>query len=89
LTGEILVGKKHLMTYVTTCVSLFSKGTQTITVKARGNLISKAVDVVEVLRRRILEGVEIQRVEFGSETFTGKGRKKRVSTIAITITKRP
>ena len=61
-----------------------------ISVKARGRAISKAVDVVEVCRRRFFEGkLEIADVLIGTETIASEGEQSRnVSTIEIKLKKR-
>jgi DNA-binding protein len=40
----ILVGNKNVMSYVLACVTLFNKGAKEVVIKARGRLISRAVD---------------------------------------------
>jgi hypothetical protein len=47
----ILVGNKNVMSYVLACVTLFNKGAEEVVIKARGRLISRAVDVSQVYIR--------------------------------------
>jgi DNA-binding protein len=58
-------------------------------VKARGNAIGKAVDVVEVVRRRFLEGhVEVGPITIDTERLVNReGRDANVSAIAIRLTR--
>jgi len=57
----ILVGNKNVMSYVLACVTLFNKGANEVVIKARGRLISRAVDVAEITTRRFLpEIIEIK-----------------------------
>src|SRR5438034_261991 len=50
----VFIGKKPLMAYATAVMMHFNSGQNVLTVKARGQSISHAVDVVEVVRRRFL-----------------------------------
>jgi DNA-binding protein Alba len=50
----ILVGNKNVMSYVLACVTLFNKGANEVVIKARGRLISRAVDVAEITRHRFM-----------------------------------
>jgi DNA-binding protein len=67
-----------------------TKGADTVTVKARGKFISRAVDVAEVAAKRFLEGaVESQTIKINSEEFTNKeGKQVRVSTIEIGLVRK-
>jgi archaea-specific DNA-binding protein len=60
-----------------------------VVVKARGRFASRAIDVVEVARKRFLEGqIDIagNGIEIGSEEFTNKeGKNIRVSFIEIRL----
>lgn len=86
----IFIGNKPFMNYVTSVVIQFTtKEADEVIVKARGKFISRAVDVVEVARRRFLEGqVKIGEIKTNSEEFTNsEGKQVRVSTIEITLKK--
>lgn len=95
LVGEgkdnvIFIGNKPFMNYVTSVVIQFTtKEAAEVIVKARGKFISRAVDVVEVARKRFLEGqVQIKGIATDSEEFTNKeGKLVRVSTIELTLDK--
>ena len=57
-----------------------------VIVKARGKFISKAVDVVEVTRKRFLNEITVEagNILINSEEFTNQeGKPVRVSTIEI------
>jgi len=88
--NTVLIGKKPLMAYCTAIVMQANTGGGDISVKARGRAISKAVDVVEVCRRRFFEGkLEIADVLIGTETIASEGEQSRnVSTIEIKLKKR-
>ncbi len=83
----IRIGKKPLMSYVVACVTLFNSGINKIIVRARGRAITKAVDVVEMLRRSFFKGLIVNSIEVGSDDFKFQGRDLTVSTIEIILTK--
>jgi archaea-specific DNA-binding protein len=88
--NSIFVGEKPFMNYVTGVVIQFTtQGASEVIVKARGKFISRAVDVVEVVRNRFLVGqIRVKSIEIGSEEFKNKeGKDVRVSTIDITLDK--
>jgi len=84
---SVLVGNKSPMNYVLFTANQL-RDVKEITFKARGNSISKAVDVVEILRRRFMTNLKIKSIELGTAEVEDKQTKKlrRVSTIEITIT---
>jgi len=86
----IFIGNKPFMNYVTSVVIQFTtKEAPEVIVKARGKFISRAVDVVEVARKRFLQGqITVKGIATNSEEFTNKeGKLVRVSTIEITLEK--
>ena len=85
----VFIGLKPTMTYVFQVVTQLNSGAGPVVVKARGNAIAKAVDVVEVVRRRFLEGqVEVGPISIETERLTNReGREANVSSIAIPLTK--
>jgi DNA-binding protein len=84
----VFIGKKPFMNYVTGVVMQFNSGVKKVCIKARGKYISRAVDVVEVVRHRFIPDVKLDKVDINSEEFEGQeGRKVRVSTIELTLSK--
>ncbi|HEV2316063.1 MAG TPA: DNA-binding protein Alba [Thermoplasmata archaeon] len=85
----VFIGGKPTMTYVFQVVAQLNSGFGPITVKARGNAIAKAVDVVEVVRHRFLEGqVSVGKIELETERLVNReGREANVSSIAIPLTR--
>jgi archaea-specific DNA-binding protein len=83
----VYIGLKPTMTYVFQVVTQLNSGAGTVVVKARGNAIGKAVDVVEVVRRRFLEGhVTIGGIVIDTERLVNRdGREANVSSIAIPL----
>jgi DNA-binding protein len=88
-SNTILVGQKPLMSYATAIVMQINSGTKELSVKARGRVISKAVDIVEVCRRRFFEGkLSIKEVNIGTEVLGEEGQSRNVSTIEIKLIKK-
>jgi DNA-binding protein len=87
--ATVYVGRKPLMNYVLAVLTNFNAGAGEMTLKARGSAISRAVDVAEVARRRFLEGVEVGKIEIGSEDIKieEENRTRTVSTMEITLTR--
>jgi DNA-binding protein len=86
--NAVLIGNKPVMNYVLACITLFHGGAKEINVKARGRSISRAVDVVEVVRRRFLPDVKIKNVGIGTQQMTPReegGSPSNVSTIEISL----
>ena len=84
----VFIGKKPLMAYATAVMMHFNSGQNVLTVKARGQSISHAVDVVEVVRRRFFQGkLKIKDVRIASEVLGEEGDTRNVSTIEIVIEK--
>ena len=84
----ILVGKKPVMNYVLATLTQLNEGAGEITVKARGKAISRAVDVVEIVRNRFVQGLKVKNIKIDTEELESQdGRKVNVSTIEITISK--
>ncbi len=86
--NTILVGSKPIRTYVTVGMSLL-KNTNLIIIKARGKIISRAVDVAELLKRSVTEGkIVVKDITISTETVTREdGRTNNVSAIEITLEK--
>jgi archaea-specific DNA-binding protein len=85
----VFIGLKPTMTYVFQVVTQLNSGIGPVVVKARGNAIGKAVDVVEVVRRRFLEGqVALGEIAIGTERLTNReGREANVSSISIPLSR--
>jgi DNA-binding protein len=84
----IFVGNKNTMNYVLATVLQFSKGSDNVAIKARGRVISKAVDVAEITRARFLQDkCKVKAIEIGTEVISEDNRKRNVSTISIVLEK--
>jgi len=87
--ATVYIGLKPTMTYVFQVVAQLNSGADPVVVRARGNAIAKAVDVVEVVRHRFLEGqVELGRITTDTERLTNRdGRDANVSAISIPLSR--
>jgi DNA-binding protein Alba len=76
------------MGYVLAVVTQFNNGASEVTVKARGKLISRAVDVVEIVRHRFMPNAKVRDIAIATEELTSEdGSKNKVSSIEIKIQK--
>lgn len=87
-SNSVLIGRKPVMNYVLACITFFHGGAKEVSVKARGRAISRAIDVVEVVRRRFLPDVKVARIGIGTDQIApredGDGLTN-VSTIEIVL----
>ena len=87
----IYVGRKPPMNYVLGIITSFSRSnTKEVTLKARGQAISTAVDAAEITRHRFMKELSIGKITIGTEEMPpreGEGRARMVSTIEIILTK--
>jgi len=88
-SSSVLIGRKPVMNYVLACITLFHGGAKEVSVKARGRAISRAVDVVEIVRRRFMPDVKISSIDIGTEQVQSSDRNTptNISTIEITLTR--
>ena len=84
----IFVGVKPIMTYVTATLTQLSSE-PTVTIKARGKRITQAVDVSQMIVKRMdTVGYNVSDVRIASDSLTSQdGKQRNVSTIEIDITK--
>ncbi|MGQ9726205.1 MAG: DNA-binding protein Alba [Candidatus Bathycorpusculaceae bacterium] len=87
----IFVGNKPPMAYVLAIItSLSATDAKEITLKARGQAITTAVDVAEIARRRFIKDLQISKISIGTAEMPpreGKNRSRMVSTMEITLKK--
>jgi len=84
----VYVGKKGAMGYVLAVVTQFNNGAGEVSVKARGKLISRAVDVVEIVRNRFMPNVGVNDIKIMTEELTSEdGSRNKVSAIEILLKK--
>ncbi len=86
--NAVLIGKKPVMNYVLACITNFHGGAKEVSIKARGNAISRAIDVAEVVRRRFLPDVKIKSINIGTDQIMPQeegSSMTNVSTIEIKL----
>lgn len=84
----IFVGTKPIMNYVSATLTQLSTR-KTVTIKARGKRITEAVDVSQMIVKRMDSvGYVISDVKISSDSLTSQdGKQRNVSTMEIDITK--
>jgi len=88
----IFVGNKPPMSYVLAIITSLSSGTlNEVTLKARGQAITTAVDVAEITRNRFIKDLTVTNIAIGTAEMPpreGESRSRMVSTMEITLTKK-
>lgn len=69
LSQSILIGKKPVMNYVLACITLLLSGAKEVNIKARGRAISKAVEVVELTKRKFMPDIKINVITMGKDPY--------------------
>jgi len=84
----IFIGKKPIMTYVNATLTLLSNE-PVVTIKARGKSITTAVDVSQMIVKRLnAVGYQVSGVRIFSERLTSQdGKDRNVSTIEVDISR--
>ncbi len=83
----IYIGHKPPMSYVLAVVTQFNlNDTDEVILKARGRVISTAVDTAEIVRHRFIKNVNVKKIQIGTEIVTNEeGRNSNVSSIEICL----
>ncbi|MCW4011366.1 MAG: DNA-binding protein Alba [Candidatus Bathyarchaeota archaeon] len=85
-SNTVFIGRKPVLNYVLACMTLFKSGYEEVIIKARGRSISRAVDVVEVLKNRFMADAVVSDIKIGTETVESDDRgPSNISTIDITV----
>ena len=84
----IFIGKKPIMTYVNATLTLLSNE-PVVTIKARGKSITTAVDVSQMIVKRLnAVGYKVSGVRIFSERMTSQdGKERNVSTIEVDVSR--
>ena len=82
----IYVGRKPSMAYVMALVTQLGTNTD-VRVKARGQSISKAVDVVEIVRNKFSPDLKVHSINIGTDKLVVEGKEINVSSIEINVKK--
>lgn len=83
----VFVGNKPVMNYVLAVVTQFNNGAKDVRIMARGQAISRAVDVAEVSRSRFLSDVTVKGISISTEVLNTERGETNVSAIEITLGK--
>lgn len=84
----VYVGKKSVMSYVLAVITQFNNGATEVEIKARGKVISRAVDVAEIVRNRFMPDAKLKEIKIKTEELTSEdGSKSKVSAIEIALIK--
>ncbi|MCL5092470.1 MAG: DNA-binding protein Alba [Candidatus Marsarchaeota archaeon] len=84
----VYIGKKPTMNYVLAVVTQFNNGMTEVVLKARGNAISKAVDVKEIVTNKFMPDLKLKNISTSSEELTNEdGTRSKVSAIQILLGK--
>jgi DNA-binding protein Alba len=87
----IFVGNKPPMSYVLAIITAISAGNlNEVTLKARGQAITTAVDVAEIARNRFVKELKVTKIAIGTAEMPpreGETKSRMVSTIEITLRK--
>ena len=85
-SNTVFIGRKPVLNYVLACMTLFKSGHEDVVIKARGRSISRAVDVVEVLKNRFMPNAKVTDIKIGTENVESEDRgPSNVSTIDIVV----
>ena len=88
-SNQVLIGKKPLMNYVVACLTIFNQKENEVILRARGNSISKAVDVAEMLRRTFVKNLNVKSITIGSDELERpEGGTTNVSIIEVNLSKK-
>jgi DNA-binding protein len=83
----VFIGRKPAMSHVLAIItSLYASNVKEITLKARGQAITTAVDVAEITRSRFLKDLKVSKIAIGTEQMPppeGENSARMVSTIGI------
>jgi len=84
----IFIGKKPILTYLNATLTLLANE-PTVTIKARGRSIVTAVDVSQMIVKRMnAMGYRVSGVRIFSERLESKdGKERNVSTIEVDVSK--
>lgn len=84
----VFIGKKPILTYVNATLTLLANE-PTVTIKARGKSITTAVDVSQMIVKRMhAMGYKVSGVRIFSERMESKdGKERNVSTIEIDVSR--
>ncbi len=86
--NTVFIGKKGTMAYVLAVVTQLNQGATEVRIKARGQAISRAVDVAEIIRNKFVMDIKLEGIHISTEDITTQeGTILKVSAIEILLKK--
>jgi DNA-binding protein len=86
-SNTVYIGRKPTMNYVLAVMTIVnSSDAKEVTIKARGQAISTAVDVAEIVNKRFMKDLNVSDITIGTEQIEQEeGGTRNVSTIEIKL----
>ena len=86
-TKTVIVGQhKEPLAYITACITMFNSGAERVIVRARGEAINMAVDVVQLLKKRFISQVMISNIHIDGENVISRdGRQLSLPVLEIEL----
>ena len=85
--NTIFIGNKPVMNYVLAVVTQFNDN-DTVTLRARGKAISRAVDTAEIVRNSFVQEADVADIQISTEEVENYNNEKtNVSIIEIKLEK--
>lgn len=86
-TDKVFVGKKPTDKYVLAVLTM-ARNRDEVTIEARGNMTSRAIDVALASERFSGGELQIQDIELGTDMVENDGKPLAISTIDIVLKKK-
>ena len=82
----VYIGKKPVMSYVLAVITHLNRpDAKEVVLKARGRAITTSIDVVEIVRRKFIKDLKVDKIEIGTEELQREDGTRNVSTIEIKL----
>ncbi|MEK0325420.1 MAG: DNA-binding protein Alba [Nitrosopumilus sp.] len=81
----IFIGKKPVMNYVLACLTTIQSGTDVLIIKARGNAISKAVNVAQITLNRFVSDLSVKNITISTEQIQTDNSPTPIDVSSIEI----
>ena len=84
--NTIFIGRKPTMSYVLAVITGYNASdTNKMTLKARGQAITTAVDVAEIVKKRFMKDLTVDNITIGTEEIQREDGMRNVSTMEIKL----
>jgi len=81
----IFIGKKPVMNYVLACLTSIQSGADVLIIKARGNAISKAVNVAQITLNRFVSDISVLNIIISTEQIQSDDSPTPIDVSSIEI----